>query len=457
MSGLISSLGLGSGMDLQGLLDKLAVARQQPVVRLEAQKASYGLQLAEYGTINTNLLSLKSSADALKESSAFEGRAVSISNPDILDATVDDTAMESNYSLNVTQLAKAEVLEFVGLSSKDDDSLLADGDFTFHAGSDAPTTVDTTGLTLQELADAINEAEAGVNATIINDGSDTNPYHLVLNGSQTGADGDITIDATPTGFTYGNDANFSNGESLQAAQDAQFTLNGVSFARSSNTINDVLTGLSLTLNDEGTSNLAVKSSVEEVESNIREFVDAYNTAIEEIRSSRRYDATTETAGVLAGDSTLLNIDSQITRLLTSPLTEISGDITSLAQLGIEYQQDGTLAIDDAELTEAVESNLDAVKQFFLGDSENDISGLAERLSDQLESITKTDDGVIQLQEDSLESKIARTEENVDNMNQRVDKEIERLVEQFTMLDSLLSELNSESDFLTQQFAALDAS
>lgn len=228
--------------------------------------------------------------------------------------------------------------------------------------------IDSTNNTLQGIRDAINKAALGVTATIVSDGSAT-PNHLVLQSSKTGASTTIklTVDGGDVALTdlLGYDpAGVQNLKQNTAAQSTQLDVNGIAVSSATNSISGAIQGVSLTVGAVGSANLTVSKDSAAVKSGVEAFVKAYNDLNKAIKDLSSYDASTKKGGVLLGDSATQNIQSQVRKQLTTSITGLSGNLTTLSQVGITFQKDGTLALNSAKLSSAISDNFADVGKLF---------------------------------------------------------------------------------------------
>ena len=283
MAGSITTLGIGSGIDLQGMLDKLKAVDKLPIVNKQAKQVEYKSQLAEFDTVNTKLLALKNAALSLSLNDTFDSKSISSSDESVLTATGNSSAAAGNYDLTVTALAKKNSWQSSGVEARDSAIASAAGNFSYTIDGTQTSVAVTENMTLEELMTAINDDEdnPGVTAAIMDDGSGgSDAFHLVLVSDETGEDNAVTIDSNDTDLTFNE---------IQAAGtlDAQFTLNGISYQRGSNKVDDVITGITLDLVGEGSSIVKVSSDTSGISDKITALVDAYNDAMTEISTKCR--------------------------------------------------------------------------------------------------------------------------------------------------------------------------
>ncbi len=391
----ISSPGIGSGLDVNGIVSKLMAVESQPITLLQNQQASYQTQLSAYGQVSGALASLQSSLGSLTGLSQSQLLSSTSSNTSVLTASTASGAVPGSYNIGVTQLAQAQTLVATGQTS----STAAIGTgasttLTFSFGTTSGTvtsgvyqsgttftqdptqgtktvTINSTNNSLTGIMNAINAANIGVTATIVNDGSST-PYRLELTSSS-GASHSMEIavsgDATLTGLlNYNPTQAAGSGQNMTqtvSPQNANLTVNGLAITSSSNTVTSAITGTTLNLAGTGSSSLNVAYNSSSLQTDIQSFVTAYNNVNSTIASLTAYNATTSTGGPLLGDFTTLSVQSGLRGLLSQPLAGLGNQsITSLSQLGITFQSDGSLAFNTTQFQSAVASNPTQIAAMF---------------------------------------------------------------------------------------------
>ncbi|MCX2780131.1 flagellar filament capping protein FliD [Microbulbifer thermotolerans] len=448
----ISSLGIGSGLDLNGLLDDLESAERQQLTPIVAQQQSYQAKISAFGQLESALDSLRQAALELSEADGFTDVKSSLSG-EALSATVGDGAVVGSYEIEVTQRARNYSIATEGVADKE--ALLGAGTIQFTFASDsgpsggaAEVEVTAEDSSLEGIRDAINAADIGVVASIINDGSDQ-PYRLVLSSAETGTEAAIASVA------FSGDLQSSlntDGTTEVEAQDAKLKVNGIDITSQSNRVEDAIQGITLDLEDTGSVSLEITRDTAAIEGKISGFVSAYNNLQDTISSLTSYDQETGSAGVLIGNVTVQSVESRLRNTLTDVLTS-SGTFNSLSDLGITLEVDGTLTLDEEALGDLVAEQLSDLTHFFAGVADED--GLADRLDTVLGAMLD-EDGTLDSATSGLESSIERLQERYEDTEARIDSTIERYRTQFTQLDLLITQMNTTSTYLTQQFEALSA-
>lgn len=453
----ITSAGIGSGLDVNGIIDKLMTIAKQPLTQLQTQATDYNAKLSAFGAIKGALSSLQTAASALANTATFNAKVASVADPSVLSAAAAAAAVAGNYNITVNQLASAHALRSSGNYATTADTFntgtLA---ISVGGGSAVNVTIDSSNNTLAGIAQAINNAHAGVTATIINDGT-TN--RLVLTSNTTGSAGSINVSATDSGGGGTHpltDFNLANLVQTQPAQDAQFSVNGINITRGSNTITDAVSGVTLNLTkgtpaNPATTILTVGQDSSAASNAVNAFVQAYNSALALIKTDSAFDMTTQKAAVLTGDSTVRSLQMQLSDTLHTVVTGVAGGIGSLADVGVNLNTDGTLAVDSIKLNAALtDPNKDVTSLFTQTTSGNE--GIAVQFQTVLRSIAGTG-GMIDVRTSGISASIKTNSASQDALNQRLTLLEARYRAQFAALDSLMSSMQSTSQYLTQQFSS----
>lgn len=449
----VSSLGVGSNLDLAGILDKLMAAEQQPMTKLTAKIASTNTKITTFGLLQSKLSTLQSSADKLSSAYNLNAQSASSGDEKIATATAAFNASAGNYSLSVSQLASAQKSFSNAFSSS---TSFGQGSLTFTFGDGTTQSVDLSdqsSYTLSDLRGKINDANIGVTATIVN-GSDG--QRLILTGNETGANAGFTLSAT-NGTTGGSSQNLSavasfdtttSGLARSSAQDAQFTLDGVAATSSTNSVSEAITGLSINLVATGATTLTVANDSTAITKAVQSFVDDYNAYVSLVKENSSYDSTTKKADPLNGESAIRSVQTALTKARTTVPGELSSaTFKTLGSLGISVGDDGTLSLDESKLSTALAtSSTEVVKT---------LNAYGTAFSDTLSGIVDSS-GVVGKRIDSLNHLIDVYNDNKDTLQVRLDNIEKRYKAQFTALDTLMSSLNTTSSYLTQQLAALSS-
>lgn len=383
-----------TNLDVNSIVSQLMTVERQPINKLNVKEAGYQAKLSAYGSVKGGVAGFQTAVQGLSSASNFQSLKATPSDATVFSASASSIAAAGTYSLEVTSLAQAQKLVATGQASSTDAigtgaSTTVTFDFgtisggTFNsttgkytgaafASNGAGTTsitIDSGNNSLQGMRDAINAAQAGVTATIINDGSGT-PYRLALSSDSNGVSNSMKItvsgDATVSSLLAHDPAGTQNLAQTVTAQNADFKVNGVTVSKTSNTVSDVIQGVTLTLNKitSSAATLTVARDTASVGSSISGFVKAYNDLAAMLKNASAYNAATKQGAILQGDSTVRSLQSQLRSMLSTPVVGTTGILTTLSDVGVTFQKDGTLALNQTKLDSAIASNFSDIASLF---------------------------------------------------------------------------------------------
>ena len=446
---LMRITGIMSGLNTEEIISKLMAIERRPVDLLNRQKTTLEAQKTAWQEINTKLDDLHSKLVDLKLMSTYTGKVAASSNESVVTATASSTATPAVYSVTVSQLAQAHSVA----SDRFTDPAAAlnlSGTFTVEGVAVTVETADS----LNGIRDKINAANAGVTATVIDN-------RLVITSNTTGAASTIDfVDDATTGVLKSLGiltATNTIKNQLVAAQDAAFTVNGLSITRSTNTIADVISGVTLTL--KGTSatavTLEVKNDTQTAVNKIKAFVDSYNALMEDIAAKLAYDSDTKTAGVLQGDRALTDLENQLRRKVSEIISTADPTLNALNLIGITTSgKEATLVVDETKLTETLNAGPDKVALLFGASSTNGNDGVATRMDSTVTLWTQAGTGFLAAKTDSLTDRIEDIEEQVEKMEERLSIREANLWRQFTALEEALTVMSAQSNWLAMQLGQM---
>lgn len=448
----ISSAGLGSNIDVAGLVSQLMSIERRPLNVLERKQSLFNTELSAYGRLKSSVSALQGAIGALKDADDFKIFKATPADDTFFTATADSGAIAGNHSVTVGQLAQAQKLvsAFSPAVTDTDTTTIGTGTLTFSNGTDTfAVSIDGTNNTLDGIVNAVNSASDnfGVSATILNDGTG---YRLVFSPNETGTSKAITIAVNDTGDGIHTDtAGLSrlsyvggayNLSQTQAAQNATLTVDGVTgITSASNTVTGVIQGVTLKLKTAGASDLQVSVDADALTSKANDFVTAYNKLISDI------DELHKKGGALESRNTVLTVQTQIRSVFNSTISLAGNDYNYLAQIGISIQKDGKLSLNSSEFQAAVTGNLNDV----VGLLTDDTQGFGQRLYTELGNLLQSD-GVLDAATDGLNASIADLDLRKDQIQARLDRVEVRLRTQFAALDALLGSLQQTSSALVRQ-------
>lgn len=371
-SGTLASTGVGSGLDVNTIVSKLMAVEQQPITTLNNRETALQAKISAYGTINSSLSSLQAAMSALTVPSNFIAVKANIGDTTVISGSASASAQPGSFSIEVTALAQAQKVTSTGFTAITDSAgsgaltfqfgTYATGSFTANADKAAQTvTVPTGSSSLSGVRDAINSANISVTASIVNDGT-TN--RLVITSTETGVANALKISVIDDDSTNTNTSGLSrlaydaslggatNMTESVAAKNSQMIVDGMTISKATNTISDAVPGVTLNLlktNLDAPTTLTVTKDQSAASTAVANFVKAWNSSTSALRSMGAYNAVTKTGAVLQGDTTLLSIQSRLRNLINKPLSPPVGGLSTLSDIGVSFQTDGTLTINATKL------------------------------------------------------------------------------------------------------------
>lgn len=436
---------IGSGLDIPTLVAQLVAAERAPTAnRINSAGSAATAKLSALGTIKNSLGNLQSALEALGKSASQPAHKADVPEGAGFSASIGDKAVAGSYTIEVVSLAQPQRLSSGAFAS---DAAVGDGTLSIAWGANSLDVEIAEGSTLADIAAAINRAAGGkgVSASVItaDDGQ-----HLVLNATEPGTAGALALSAS--GGNGGLDALTWDGTTggltqTQAATDAKVKVDGFERTSSSNSITDLIPGVTLNLDkaEAGVGRtLTVSQDNAPLKTNLQAFVAAYNSTIGVLKSSSSYNAASNTASALTGDAMVRGLQQQMRNL-------VGANVTQLKALGISISKEGTLSLDTGELDKAMATDPSAADALLGGNG-----SLATRLKSMLDSQLDATHGSLSLRTEGLNKQIKKLESDLDTLDARMDKVADRYTRQFTAMDTIVARMQSTSDYLAQQLAML---
>lgn len=387
----LSSAGIGSGLDVTGIVSSLMAVEQKPLTALTTKQTDYKAKLSAFGSIQSGLASFQSTLKKLSDAKNLQTIKATPADASVLGTSGGAGAVPGDYSIEVTKLAQSQKLASAGqlnaqavvgtgtltfdFGTISGGTLGTDGKytgagFTSNGAGSKTVTIDSSHNTLNGIRDAINAAGMGVTASVINDGSNT-PYRLALSNSQTGEASSMKISVSGDA-ALGNLLNHDPASSQAltqtvAAQNAALKVDGLAISKPSNSFSDVVPGVTLTLkktNAGSPTNLSVTRDTAAVKANVQEFVDGYNKLTGSLKSLTSYDMTSKKGAALFGDSSVRNMLTQLRGVVTGTVAGGASSLTRLSDAGVSYQADGTLKLDATQLQKVIDTQFDQLPGLF---------------------------------------------------------------------------------------------
>lgn len=475
----ITSLGIGSGLDVESIITKLMAVEQQPINNLNKKTDGLKTQLSTYGQIQSTLSTLRDAAAKLTNPDTWAGTKTTSSDATAITASASTGAAIGNVSISVSQLAAAQTLASSTFTSST--ATVGQGSMTIELGSWATDTNGVTSFTskpdatpvtitigpgqgqLGQIRDQINASGAGVTAAIVTDATgsrltltsrntgETNAFRVTVND----ADGNGGDASGLSQLAYDPSNSVSQMSLSLPAANARAILNGLPISSESNLLASAIDGLNITLlRTTPPVNISVSQDADAIKKAVSDFTTAYNAVNQLLRNQTKYDAASKTAAPLQGDSTAVGLNNRL-RGIAGGSTSLSTSLHRLADIGLAPGSDGNLPTAGAKLDKAM-SNLADLKQFFMAvDNTNDgNSGFATQIRNLVDQALSVD-GSVSSRQKGIQGEIDNNNKRVDDLNLRASSTETRLRAQYSALDTKMSQFSSLSNYLTQQLASLN--
>ncbi len=455
----INTLGAGAGFNTKEVVSALVEAERAPVQsRIEGKVTQKEAEISALGIAVENLETIKSAAEALNDRSDFNTFAVSNSQPTALSVESDSNASIGTHSITVSTVAREQRTNLSAHGGSDFSSktqTLNSGtafDLSIVVGDSSTVThtVSVSTATPQGIVDAVNSAGIDVTAQLIDKGTGGTNYIVQLVG-KSGSDNQFSV--TPSA----NSVLASNTPSGFAAANASLTVNGVSYSRSSNSINDIIEGVTLGLNSatSGAANITVNQETESIESNIKTLVQAFNNAKAAISEL----TNREVEGALAGDSVFRQSFRSVKNLFLNASSTPGSSLKTLSDLGISVNKTGQLEVSETKLNSALASNFSEIRTLFSADTESQTAigeanrGIAGDLSKLIQDLNGSN-GYLTTRATLLNQDIEEQELALTELDSKMDNLKERYERQFARMNAIIDEMNNTKENLISSFENL---
>ena len=487
-TGSISSAGLGSGLDVKSIISSLMAVEAQPLQLLQDKASTVSTEISAVGQIQSLTSTLSDKAHALSNTSLWTQTTSSTSDATVVTAdTSGGTAAAGDYSVSVQQLAQGQTATLatpatalsagtitIQLGTYTTDSAVPPNTTFAASGPPAPAiTIGPGDTSLASIRDKINEAGAGVSASIINDASGS---RLSLRSTTTGAVNGFQITATPAGvdadptaslaalnFDASTGAASSQLSLNQFAQNAKATVNGIAVSSSTNKLSNISDGLSLTLLKKSDSpvDVSVAADTDSMQKAITDFVSAYSAVQSYISLETKYDANTAVQpgtsrqdSPLTGDPSVIGFQNQL-RAIVNTTSSTSSMFSRLSDIGIAVQTDGTLAVaSSTKLTSALQHPDELSKLFTTYGTTNENTGIAVRFGALADNATGPS-GTLYSRTAGLRGELSRNQQQQDDMQTHLDATQARLTAQYQALDTTMSQMSALSSYVSQQVTLME--
>jgi flagellar hook-associated protein 2 len=461
-SSIVNTLGAGSGIDVKGLAQSLVDAEKTPKKeRIDEKIAKTEAKITGFGAVKFALSELKNAFAKINDASDFNSIQPSNTQPSAFGITASNTAEAGSYSIEVLQTALAQRTSSSTFAERS--TTLNNGaafDLKLTVGNSTATTIAVTNPTPAGMVSAINGAKLGVTAQLINTG---NGFNVVITG-QTGAaqNFSLTSDNRAGSTPVVPVAGVSFATSLQTATDASFKVNGLTVTRSSNTVNDVIDGVTLDLfaSTTGAARLDLNRDTAGIKDNIKGLVTAYNDFEETLKIlGDRSSEVEDFGGALAGESMLQSVRNQVRTLITNTSNTPGTNIRAARDVGLSLDRFGKLNLDEAKLDAALQNNFTQVSTMFTAGTSNksiyspEPAGLAGEAINSIEKMLLST-GLIDTQTKSAAAQILKHKEELKILDERMEKLMTRYMSQFSVMESIVGNSNSMREGLKGTFEGM---
>lgn len=461
----VTSLGVGSGIDLESLLrNMVSVQRDARVSSYNDRIGDYKSEVSAYGKVRSALEAFEKSVSELSESSLFTGRTATLEQPssgDIISVDADENSSNGSYSISVGQLAQGSrsVSTLGGFTTADDVVSAVGGQVTYTAGTDSFTLDVAANTTLSELREQINDASDnfGVSANLVDDGNGN--VYLSLTSSITGQGNDLVV--TNTDASLDNVSSVATGggpagltiAAIDQAADALINVDGIDIRSDSNTFDNAVSGLTIkaiavsqddSLGDPETAQASVDFDTESVKETIEGFIESYNALM------TVFDQETSVGKTLNGSSLIRGLEGALNSDLMTTFAN-AGDLSTIFDIGIEMDDEGMLSLDSTKFSDAMENSYDDVATLFSGDT-----GLASIMESFVGDYTGSG-GLLKDLVDSSQESVEKTKDQLENYEYRMELYEQQLRDKFTQLDMTLASMNSNGNYLLAQLGSINNS
>jgi flagellar hook-associated protein 2 len=476
--GSISSAGIGSGLDVSSIVTQLMAVESRPLDLLKTQASTINAKLSSFGKLQSYFSAFRDKSADLSSAGTWNATTATSSDTSSVSVATGGAAAAGSYSVSVSKLAASQTV--ISAAQTSSSATLNEGSITIELGSytGTPTSTFTAksgsspvsisigagDTSLSSIRDKINGAGAGVVASIVTDASGA---RLSLRSSATGAENAFRITTSETSddgdaatglsaLDYDATGTTSQMTRTQEAGNAAAQVNGIDISSASNLLNNVVDGVTLTLQKVTTNPVTVdvKSDTESMKAKVTAFVSAFNDLANFLRTQTAYDADTKTAGSLQGDSAAVSLQSQLRGVLNQGSTA-SSLYTRLSDVGLSLQKDGTMKLDATKLDGALSGHLGELKKVLSATGTDSAStGYMTRWR-QLGDTVLGVDGAFTSRTQGLKDSITRNAKSQDAMSQRLAQTETRMRARYNALDTQMASLNATSSYLTQQLAAFN--
>ena len=463
---IVMGTGPESGINYTAILNALDKALSAPITLMKAQETPLNNQLSAWKSIGSDITALSSSASALGQPSLFQSYTAASSDTSVATAQASSSAIPGTYNVTVSSLATAGVIASQGVASTSTAVASSGSTGTFDITVNGKTTDvalnSTTGYTLADLAQTINNSNAGVTASIINNGASSDPYQLVLTSNNTGTNyaPSVTDDLTGgTALTF---------TTTQSAANATLNYEGISITNQSNTVKNVIPGVTLSLASTGSTTITVGLDTNTIDNAVNSFISAYNKVIGDVSSQNTVTSSgsgntkSETLGPLGGNVSLNNLVNNLYSFIGSEAPGLSGNAGLASTYGITQSSSGSgkLQLNTTELNNMLTSDPQQVQQFFssLVNGSPTAEGASQPggMTNFLNTYTNPANGIIQFSEQDINDQITAMNNQISLQQALVQDQMGMYTKQFSSLESYIGQMQTTNSAMTNSIKQMIA-
>ena len=430
------------------IVDQLMEAERIPVKTMQEKKGKDEAKAKLVDELSTKVSDIRKGLQELASTRGFSDIKLISGDPNVIGGTVDPGKYQpGSWNIEVESLAAKAAAVTNGFSDKDK-TTVGVGYIRFKTpDGNQDVYIDSKNNTLEGVARTINNAKVGVRAVVINDRKTPDePYKLVLSAEGVGADKNIDY---PRVYMLDGDQDLYF-DSQRESKNGVVRVDGVEFEISDNTLKDVIPGVTLDLksaNPGKSVNVTVKEDMEVVSGKIKTFVEGMNGVFSFIQAQNKLDKSTDTTKTLGGDSLLRSVEQRLRQICQSPQYGAKGSVTVLSQVGISFNRNGLLDFDQKKFNSALNSNPEAVQNFFVGDGFS--TGFVNAVKREISTMLNPSFGPITNRQRGLKQKIDQVDERIAQKERQLAQKEESLRAKFSRLEETMSKIKSQGGALGQ--------
>lgn len=472
-TGSISSIGIGSGLDAENIVSQLVAIKKKSISKLETQAVTVNAKISAMGSLKTAVSNLQDQITKLTSGSLWNGKTFTSSLSSAVSGSVTEKAVAGTYSVAVSQLAASQNVNSEAFAK---DAGMGKGVLTITMGSwssDGTTFTDaaetnknlvlddlTGDETLSQIAAKINAKKAGVTATIVRDASGE---RLSITSTETGLSNGFRVNVSASGaepigenlakLAYNPDARTMT--QSRAAQDTLATINGIAVSSSNQTFSNVADGLTLTVNQTTEAGkpatITIAQDLASAKKAVENFATSYSSLMATLSTMMSYDEATKAAGTLQGDAMARSLQSAMRRMLQNE-GGANSSFSTLSQIGLELQKDGSLKVNDSKLTDALKDPENMRNFLSVDEPGTDNDGWAVRALTFTKGLLDVTEGMFATADSSLKARLKTNSEQQTLMNRRISAYEDNLRKTYSALDSKMAQLDALNNYVSQQVA-----